>query len=189
MPRITKVYTRSGDDGSTSLGGGQRVPKHAARVEAYGTVDELNSMIGAARATGLSEGVEKILVRIQNELFNLGADLCVPEEKKDAQKKTAAGIGEAQVDALEGLIDKLTAELGPLENFILPGGSMGAALIHVARTICRRAERRPVALATGEAVGEWSVRYLNRLSDALFVLARLENKNRGIKDRLWASDM
>jgi cob(I)alamin adenosyltransferase len=189
MPRITKVYTRGGDNGSTSLGSGQRVPKHAARVEAYGTVDELNSIIGAARAAGLSEKVEERLDRVQNELFNLGADLCVPEEDKDNRKRATAGIGKAQVDALEALIDEATAELGPLENFILPGGSMGAALIHVARTVCRRAERRTVALAEREAVGEWSVKYLNRLSDALFVLARLENRVRRTKDRLWTTDM
>jgi cob(I)alamin adenosyltransferase len=189
MPRITKVYTRGGDDGNTSLGGGQRVSKHAARVEAYGTVDELNSVIGAARAAGLAGEIAEILDRVQNELFNLGADLCVLEQDKDEKRKGRAGIGEAQISALEGLIDRVTGELGPLENFILPGGSMGAALLHVARTVCRRAERRTVALAEREAVGEWTVKYLNRLSDALFVLARLENQRQGKKERLWADDM
>jgi len=135
------------------------------------------------------EEVDEQLDRVQNELFILGADLSVLEEDKDEEKKAAAAIGKEEVDALERLIDRATGELGPLENFILPGGSMGAALIHVARTICRRAERRAVALAEKEAVGEWIVKYLNRLSDALFVLARLENRNRGIKDRLWAADM
>ena len=189
MPRITKVYTRGGDAGQTSLGGGQRVSKHSSRVEAYGTVDELNSLIGAARAAGLSEEVEEVLERVQHELFNLGADLCVLEENKKEERKGQAGIGEAHVIALEALMDRITGELGPLENFILPGGAMGAALLHLARTVCRRAERRTVALAEMEAVGEWTLKYLNRLSDALFVLARLENRNQGKKDRLWSADM
>jgi cob(I)alamin adenosyltransferase len=187
MPRITKVYTRGGDGGKTSLGGGQRVSKDSTRVEAYGTVDELNSMIGAARAARLTEEVDEFLGRIQNELFALGADLCLLEEDKVESRK--AGIGKPQVEALEQMMDRAIGELGPLENFILPGGSMGAALIHVARTVCRRAERRTVSLAESEAVGEWTVKYLNRLSDALFVAARLENRSRGIEDRLWAADM
>jgi cob(I)alamin adenosyltransferase len=186
MPRITKVYTRGGDAGQTSLGGGQRVSKHSSRVEAYGTVDELNSLIGAARAAGLSGEVEEVLERVQNELFNLGADLCVLEEDKQEERK---GMGESHVSALETMMDRCNAELGPLENFILPGGAMGAALLHVARTVCRRAERRTVALAETEAVGEWTVKYLNRLSDALFVLARLENRSQGKNDRLWSADM
>jgi cob(I)alamin adenosyltransferase len=189
MPRITKVYTRGGDDGSTSLGDGQRVLKNDLRVEAYGTVDELNSAIGAARAAGLSDEVDLTLGRVQNELFNLGAELCVPEREDRAERKGGAPVGEAQVKRLEELIDAITGKLGPLENFILPGGSMGGSLLHLARTICRRAERRMVALAEREAVGGWAVKYINRLSDALFVLARLENTNRGKKDRLWSSDM
>jgi cob(I)alamin adenosyltransferase len=189
MPRITKVYTGGGDGGQTSLGGGQRVAKCSARVEAYGTVDELNSFIGAARASGLSGEVEEFLERVQNELFNLGADLCVLEDNKNEERKARAGIGQAHVDALEALMDRLTAELGPLENFILPGGTMGAALLHVARSVCRRAERRTVALAEQEAVGEWTIKYLNRLSDALFVLARWENRSQKKKERIWSTDM
>jgi len=189
MPRITKVYTRGGDTGRTSLGGGQRVLKHSSRVEAYGTVDELNALIGAARAAGLSGEVEEVLERVQNELFILGADLCVLEQDKKEERKGHTGIGEAHVGALELLMDRITDELGPLENFILPGGAMGAALLHVARTVCRRAERKTVALAEREAVGECTVKYLNRLSDALFVLARLENRNQGKKDRLCSADM
>jgi cob(I)alamin adenosyltransferase len=189
MPRITKVYTGGGDDGSTSLGSGERVSKSSARVEAYGTVDELNSAIGAARAAGLSQEIDETLGRVQNELFRLGADLSVPEQHKKDERKKSAGIGEAQVKALERLIDDSTAELGPLENFILPGGTSGASLLHVARTVCRRAERRTVALSEREAVSGWSVRYLNRLSDALFILARLENRRRGKNEGLWSTDM
>jgi cob(I)alamin adenosyltransferase len=184
MPRITKVYTRGGDGGSTSLGGGQRVGKSSLRVEAYGTVDELNSVIGAARAADLADTLDELLGAVQNDLFDLGADLCVLEEDKSEERR-AAGIGKSHVDALEKTIDSLNEKLGPLENFILPGGCMGAALLHIARTVCRRAERRVVALAEGEAVGEWTVKYLNRLSDALFVMARHENRHRGSAEVYW----
>ncbi len=185
MPRITKIYTKTGDDGTTALGGGQRVPKDDLRIEAYGTVDELNSAMGVALASGLDPRIDVELRRIQNELFHLGADLCIREE----DKATTPGprIEERHVAALETLMDRLTAEVGPLENFILPGGTEGAAHLHLARTIGRRAERLVVALARREAVGPWTVRYLNRLSDALFVLARAENRCRGIADVLWDS--
>jgi len=185
MPRITKVYTRTGDDGTTGLGGGQRVPKESPRVEAYGTVDELSSAIGVALAHGLAERLAEPLTRIQNELFHLGSDLCILEE--DKERFQVPRIEERHVEPLERLMDELSEELGPLENFILPGGSPGAAHLHLARALCRRAERRVVALAREEAVGEQVVRYLNRLSDALFVMARYENLERGVGDVLWDS--
>jgi len=185
MPRITKVYTRTGDDGTTGLGGGQRVPKDSPRIAAYGTVDELSSAIGVAIASGLDERLAATLRRIQNELFNLGSDLCILEE--DKARMPVPTIEARHVAALETLMDELSAELPPLENFILPGGAAGAAHLHVARTVCRRAERLLVALAREKAVGPHTVRYLNRLSDALFVMARYENKTRGIPDVLWDS--
>ena len=185
MPRITRVYTRTGDDGTTGLGGGQRVGKDSLRIEAYGTVDELNSVIGVALAMGLNESIAAVLAGIQNELFHLGSDLCILEE--DKTKRPVPHVEERHVVALEKLMDRLSEELSPLENFILPGGTPGAAQLHVARTVCRRAERLLVALARQEAVGTWTVRYLNRLSDALFVMARHENKRRGAADVLWDS--
>jgi cob(I)alamin adenosyltransferase len=185
MPRITKVYTRTGDDGSTGLGGGQRVPKDSPRIEAYGTVDELSSAIGVALALGLHERLTEVLPRVQNDLFNLGSDLCILEEDKAARPVPV--IEERHVEGLERLMDDLSAELAPLENFILPGGSPGAAQLHVARTVCRRAERWTIALSRQEAVGPLVVKYLNRLSDALFVMARYENLWRGIPDVLWDS--
>lgn len=185
MPRITKVYTRTGDDGTTGLGGGQRVGKDTLRIEAYGTVDELNSVLGVALAAGVNETLAETLDTIQNELFHLGSDLCILEQ--DKAKMPAPRIEERHVVALEKLMDRLSEELSPLENFILPGGTAGAAHLHVARTVCRRAERLVVALSRQEPVGTWTVRYLNRLSDALFVMARHENKRRGIPDVLWDS--
>ena len=185
MPRITKVYTRTGDDGTTALGGGQRVAKDAARIEAYGAVDELNSVLGLALAVGVVPEVGGQLTRIQNELFHLGSDLCILEEDKATLE--VPRVEERHVLALEAAIDLLSADLPALDNFILPGGSPGAGRLHVARTICRRAERRVVTLAAGEAVGEWTVRYLNRLSDLLFVMARFENRARGVEDVLWDS--
>jgi len=185
MPRITKVYTRTGDDGTTGLGAGQRVGKDTLRIEAYGTVDELNSVLGVALAAGLNETLAEALGAIQNELFHLGSDLCILEE--DKAKMPVPGIEERHVVALEKLMDRLSEELSPLENFILPGGTPGAAQLHVARTVCRRAERIVIALGRQEPVGAWTVRYLNRLSDALFVMARHENRRRGTPDVLWNS--
>ena len=185
MPRITKVYTRTGDDGTTGLGSGQRVPKDSPRIEAYGTVDELNSQIGAALAVGLNDEVARPLSAIQNELFHLGSDLCILEE--DKLRLPVPEIGTRHVEGLEKLMDRLSEELAPLDNFILPGGSPGAASLHVARTVCRRAERLVVALSRAEKVGAHTVTYLNRLSDALFVMARHENKRRGVPDVLWNS--
>lgn len=185
MPRLTKIYTRTGDDGTTALGGGARVAKDALRVEAYGTVDELNSAIGCALASGLEPGIAAALRRIQNELFHLGADLCVLEEEKTSLP--VPRIEARHVEALEELMDSLHERLGPLANFILPGGAPGAAHLHLARTICRRAERLLVALARGERVNPETIRYVNRLSDALFVMAREENRWRGIEDPIWDS--
>jgi cob(I)alamin adenosyltransferase len=185
MAKISKIYTRGGDRGQTSLGGGQRVDKDDARIEAYGTVDELNSALGVALAGGLAERLDTELTRIQNELFHLGSDLCILEA--DKEKMPVPQIDQRHIDTLEALLDELTAEVGPLENFILPGGSHGAAHLHIARTVCRRAERRLVTLARDEPVGALTVNYLNRLSDALFVMARYENKQRGVSDTLWDS--
>jgi cob(I)alamin adenosyltransferase len=185
MPRITKVYTRTGDDGTTALGAGGRVPKESKRIEAYGTVDELNSQIGVAIAGGLDPSIATRLTGIQNDLFHLGSDLCATEEAKT--EKPLPVIAQRHVDALEQWMDEMSAELSPLENFVLPGGSPGAARLHVARTICRRAERVAVALSRTEPVGARVIAYLNRLSDALFVAARFENSRRGAPDVLWNS--
>lgn len=185
MPRITRVYTRSGDDGTTGLGGGQRVAKDSPRIETYGTVDELSSAIGVAMALGLTPKLGEALERIQNELFNVGSDLCILEE--DKARMPVPVVEARHVDALERFMDEMQEELSPLENFILPGGTPGAAQLHVARTVCRRAERLAVSLARHEAVGPFVVRYLNRLSDALFVMARYENLKRGAPDVLWNS--
>ena len=185
MPRITKVYTRTGDDGTTGLGGGGRVGKDSPRIEAYGTVDELNSHIGLALAAGVNETIAPALASIQNDLFHLGSDLCIPEAEKE--RRPAPRIEQRHIDALEALMDRLSEELPALENFVLPGGAPGAAQLHVARTVCRRAERQVIALSRREAVGPHTIQYLNRLSDALFVMARHENKRRGIPDVLWNS--
>ncbi len=183
MPRLTKIYTRSGDAGTTSLGSKQRVPKDSLRVAAYGTVDELNSQLGVALASGLVSRLMEALPVIQNELFHLGSDLAFLEE--DKKTYNIPQIAERHVTALEELIDELNDVVGPLENFILPGGSMGAALLHVARTVCRRAEREVAALSHGEPVGTQVLPYLNRLSDLLFVMARYENHQRGVAEPLW----
>ena len=149
MPRITKVYTRTGDEGTTGLGGGQRVAKDSPRVVAYGTVDELASALGVALAAGLDERLAAPLTRIQNDLFHLGSDLCILEE--DKERLPVPRIEERHVVALERLMDELSRELDPLENFILPGGCPGAAGLHLARAVCRRAEREVITLARGEA--------------------------------------
>ncbi len=185
MPRLTKIYTRTGDEGTTSLGSRQRVPKESLRVEAYGTVDELNAVIGVALAHGLTPRLTAALTAVQNELFHLGSDLCFPEEDKTQYQ--IPQIEPRHVAKLEQLMDELSAELGPLENFILPGGMVGAANLHVARTVCRRAERVVVALSRQEAVGAHVIPYLNRLSDALFVMSRYENQQHGRAEPLWDS--
>jgi cob(I)alamin adenosyltransferase len=185
VPRLTKIYTRTGDDGTTGLGFGGRVAKDALRVDCYGTVDELNSALGMARAAGLPPGLDPPLARIQNDLFHLGSDLCVPEAEKAAHP--VPRIEARHVELLEGWIDAWNGQLAPLANFVLPGGTPAAAALHVARTVCRRAERLLVRLAREEAVGEHDLPYLNRLSDLLFVLARAANDLAGREDVLWDS--
>jgi cob(I)alamin adenosyltransferase len=183
MPRLTKIYTRTGDDGSTALGSKQRVQKDHPRVRAYGSVDELNSFIGLALAQGLSQRLAETLPPIQNQLFHLGAELSFPPGEGEEYK--IPKIGGRHIQSLEELIDELNAVVGPLENFILPGGSSGAAALQVARAVCRRAERRVVILMSNEEVRAEALAYLNRLSDLLFVMARYENKQRGIAEPLW----
>jgi cob(I)alamin adenosyltransferase len=181
MVRLTRIYTRGGDAGETSLGDGTRVAKHALRVEAFGTVDEANAAIGLARISAPPE-VDAMLARIQNDLFDLGADLCTPEDGRKAAG--ALRIQASQVARLEHEIDTLNAALKPLDSFILPGGSACAAHLHLARTVTRRAERLVAALAARETVNPEALKYLNRLSDHLFVLGRHLNDD-GARDVLW----
>lgn len=185
MVILNKIYTRTGDDGSSGLGSGERRSKSDPRFEAIGTVDELNAHIGMARLDEKSLGVElgAILTRIQNDLFDLGADLATPETNKPARRERLR-INAAQVERLEGEIDGLNARLSPLTSFVLPGGSSAAATLHVCRTVARRAERTMVGLAAGEKVNPDALRYVNRLSDLLFVAARIANDN-GSADVLW----
>jgi len=181
MVTLTKIYTRGGDKGETSLGDGRRVAKHDLRVAAYGTVDETNAVVGLARLH--TEGdADAMLARIQNDLFDLGADLCTPETGRKAEG--ALRIVDAQVDRLENEIDAINAGLKPLTSFILPGGSPAAAYLHLARTVSRRAERLICELSENEPVNTAAVRYINRLSDHLFVLARHLNDG-GTRDVLW----
>jgi cob(I)alamin adenosyltransferase len=182
MVRLTRIYTRGGDKGRTSLGDGSRVPKHALRVEAVGTVDEANAAIGVARLVAAGEG-GAMLARIQNDLFDLGADLCTPSGADEAPGQ-ALRIVQGQVDRLEAEIDAVNATLAPLASFVLPGGAPAAAHLHHARTVVRRAERRIVALAEAEPVNPLALAYVNRLSDHLFVLARRMNGDGG-DDVLW----
>lgn len=179
-----KIYTRTGDDGSTGLFAGGRVSKTHLRVEAYGTVDELNSAIGLARALKATPDTDAKLESVQNALFNLGADLATP---LDAQAAWIVRVESSAAQGLEADIDAMTADLPELKNFILPGGSPAAAQIQVARTICRRAERLAVALAQTEATNAEVVIYLNRLSDWLFTLARWENQRAGISETKWTA--
>src|SRR5947209_4193963 len=181
MVRLTRIYTRGGDAGETSLGDGSRVAKQSLRVEAFGSVDEGNAAIGLARLHAEGEA-DAMLARIQNELFDLGSDLCTPETGRRASG--ALRIVAAQVERLEAEIDAINAELAPLDSFVLPGGSAAAAYLHLARTITRRAERLVCALAAEEKVNPEAIKYLNRLSDHLFVLGRRVNDN-GAKDVLW----
>ena len=184
MPRLNKIYIRKGDDGTTGLAGGFRVPKDSLRVNAYGTVDELNSMLGLALAHGLCDHLTQLLTPIQHELLHLGSDLAFREE--DKKKYERLPHTEARhIEKLETIIDEINDVVGPLPNFILPGGSIGSSYLHVARTVCRRAERLCVALSHEEAINPHLIPYLNRLSDVLFVMARYENKMRGVKEPLW----
>ena len=180
MVRLTKIYTRGGDQGETSLGDGTRVAKDSLRVEAFGTVDEANAAIGLARLHASGDRLA-MLARIQHDLFDLGADLCTPEAGKRGE--AALRIVPAQTDRLERKIDAMNADLPALDSFVLPGGTPLAAALHLARTITRRAERLVVALAAAEPVNPDAVKYLNRLSDHLFVLSRAANRPDG--DILW----
>ncbi|AWJ86589.1 ATP:cob(I)alamin adenosyltransferase (plasmid) [Azospirillum sp. TSH58] len=183
MVKLTRIYTRGGDRGQTSLGDGRRVPKHDPRVAAYGTVDEANAVIGLVRLhTAAQPETDAMLSRIQNDLFDLGADLCTPEAEDPAYPPLR--ILESQVDRLEAEIDAMNADLAPLTSFILPGGSPAAAHLHLARTVVRRAERLMTELAEVEPVNPAAVKYANRLSDHLFVLGRKLNAN-GASDVLW----
>jgi cob(I)alamin adenosyltransferase len=181
---LTRIYTRTGDKGTTALASGERRKKHDLRIEAYGTVDETNACVGLARLHSEGE-VDAMLSRIQNELFDLGADLATPETDKPLPYEPLR-IVEAQVERLEREIDRLNGELSPLRSFVLPGGSPAAAALHLARTVCRRAERLVVALADKpqEKVSPAAIKYLNRLSDFLFVASRFVN-DRGGRDVLW----
>ena len=181
MVQLTRIYTRGGDRGETSLGDGTRVEKHDLRVAAYGTVDEANAAIGLARLHA-EGGADETLSRIQNDLFDLGGDLCTPEQENPKYPPLRMTAG--QVERLEQEIDALNAELAPLKSFVLPGGSPTAAALHLARTVTRRAEREMTLLARREPVNPEALRYINRLSDLLFVLARHVN-DRGGGDVLW----
>ena len=187
---ITRVYTRTGDRGDTALVGGKRVPKDSARIVAYGTLDELNAIVGLARTFNeerLDEGehhrwLDDVLRRIQSELFDLGSELATPAE---SAYEGMFRVGSEQVTALEKLMDHCQKELTPLKSFVLPGGGRVNAFLHQARTVCRRAEREVLALSRVEAIGEWPLRYVNRLSDLLFVLSRWVARHLGEKEYLW----
>jgi cob(I)alamin adenosyltransferase len=174
--RLSKIYTRTGDAGETGLGDGTRVPKDSRRVHALGEVDELNSTIGLLLAEDLPAGIRAALESVQHDLFDLGGEVCIPGH---------ASMGEAQVARLETLLDGYNRELPPLKEFILPGGTRAAGVAHLARAVCRRAERALVALAHDEPVGSGAQKYLNRLSDLLFVLGRVLNRAGGGSDVLW----
>ena len=178
--RLTRIYTRAGDAGETSLGDGSRVPKTDLRIEAYGTVDELNSFVGLALAAELPDEFRRWLEQVQNDLFDLGADLSVPLEDERRERLRVTG---EQVERLEELCDLVNERLEPLRSFVLPGGTEASARLHVARAVCRRAERLAVALAAEHGVNPAALSYLNRLSDLLFILARAANA--GSPEPLW----
>lgn len=187
--RITRVYTRTGDKGDTALVGGKRVPKDSGRIEAYGTLDELNASVGLARvfngqspAGAVRDRMEAILKQLQNELFDLGSELATPP---DAVYAGMFRVGSDQVTALEKLMDECQKDLEPLNSFILPGGGAVSAFLHQCRTVCRRAERVVVRLGREEEIGEWALRYLNRLGDLFFVLSRWIAKHSGEPEYLW----
>jgi len=183
--RINRVYTGGGDDGTTALVGGKRVRKDDPRIEAYGTIDELNSVIGVAVASGLAEPMRQRFFVLQQVLFNLGTDLATPKETK--QTLAIPQIEERHVREIEGWIDEWNEELEPLTSFILPGGDLAAAQLHVARTVCRRAERSMTALSRDDGVSSQALVYVNRLSDFLFVAARYQAKLSGHPEVLWDS--
>src|SRR5215471_6275216 len=191
MPiRITRVYTRTGDAGTTALVGGRRVPKDSQRIEAYGTIDELNAVIGLARVfneerLAEAEGhrwLDGVLRRLQNQLFDLGSELATPE---DAVYEGMYRVGDADVRELERLIDECQKDLQPLKSFVLPGGGRVGAYLHQCRTVCRRAEREILRLSRAEELSEWPIKYVNRLSDLFFVLSRWISKKTGKDEYLW----
>lgn len=177
--RLSRIYTRTGDGGETGLGDGTRVPKESDRIQALGDIDELNSTVGLLLTEDLPGPVRDALIAIQHDLFDLGGEVCIPGRE---------AISEAQVKRLEDLLEGFNANLAPLKEFILPGGSRAAAFAHLARTVCRRAERSVVALARHETVTERTRQYLNRLSDLLFVIGRVANRHAGRGDVLWQHD-
>ncbi|MDZ4142483.1 MAG: cob(I)yrinic acid a,c-diamide adenosyltransferase [Methylotenera sp.] len=177
--RLSKIYTRTGDDGTTGLGDGSRVNKDSLRVEAMGDVDELNSVIGMMMTEALPETLLPALTQIQHDLFNLGGEICIPGY---------VILKQSRIEDLEKIIDSLNADLAPLKEFILPGGTKAAAYCHLARTVCRRAERRLIELHRSEAVTDISLQYLNRLSDLLFVMCRSINQQAGVSDVLWKNE-
>jgi cob(I)alamin adenosyltransferase len=190
MVRITRVYTRTGDNGETALVGGRRVPKDSPRIEAYGTIDELNSIIGVARAFNDEKSrnakarrfLDEVLAKIQDELFDLGSELATPP---DAEYTGMFHIGDAEVKRLEATMDRCQKELAPLKSFVLPGGGKVGAFLHQCRTVCRRAERDLLRLSRAEPVSEWAIKYINRLSDLFFVLSRWAAKQAGKPEALW----
>ena len=190
MVRITRVYTRTGDQGDTALVGGKRVPKDSPRIDAYGTIDELNSVLGLARAFNaekLERGeahlyLDEVLAKIQDELFDLGSELATPEE---AVYEGMYRVGAGEVKRLEETIDRCQKDLEPLKSFILPGGGKVGSFLHQCRTVCRRAERDILRLSRAERIGEWPLKYVNRLSDLFFVLARWIAKRAGEEETLW----
>ena len=187
MVVLNRIYTRTGDDGMTALGSGERRKKYDLRIAAYGSLDEVNAVIGIARLhTAKDAGLDDMLLRIQNDLFDVEADLCMPSDKGKGPGGARLNVTDAQVEWLEQQIDALNAELSPLKSFILPGGIAAAAHLHLARTVCRRAERLMVALndKPGESVTSAALKYVNRLSDFLFVAGRHAN-DRGASDVLW----
>lgn len=178
-----KIYTKTGDGGTTALFAGGRVPKHHLRVEAYGTIDELNSLLGVVRATQPSQQTDAWLEIVQNQLFHLGADLATP---RSAKSSWVTRIGNDKINWLEASIDQMTEQLPPLRNFVLPGGTPAAAQLQVARAVCRRAERIMTALDQSAEIGSDALAYVNRLSDWLFTLARYENMQAGESETKWS---
>lgn len=181
---MIKIYTKTGDKGDTGLFGGERVSKHSARIEAYGTIDELNSFIGYAITEINSEEITEVLKNIQQKLFIIGSDLATPDIEKN-KKLNIIRTPDEYIEEIEKLIDRFDKQLDELKNFILPGGSKGAALLHICRTVARRAEREIVALKNTEQIGANIIIFLNRLSDLFFVLSRFENKHLNIPDTKW----
>ena len=188
MVVLNKIYTKKGDDGKTELGNGKRIVKFSTRVEAYGTVDELNAMIGTITSMNIETKLDSCLERIQNDLFDLGADLCLPEDNTRQMNTEPLRVEKSLTERLETEIDNMNKRIDPIRSFVLPGGNEIAAKLHLCRTICRRAERLVVKLIENEKVNKEALKYLNRLSDWFFVAARVSNDD-GKKDVLWKPAM